>query len=270
MSFRANELDAMVKEMRLAADRAASHLIDGLNKPKHIEHKGPVDLVTEYDREAEVRITDHLRKRFPDIGMLAEESEPRVEKDPGKPRWIVDPLDGTTNYSHNHPLFAVSIGLEDDGKPVAGVIAIPMLKTTLWARVGGGAFCNGQPIRVSDTNRLRNSLIAAGFPYDRHTSEDDNTREFIAFVKRAQGVRRCGAAAMDLALVAQGVYDGFFEPRLHPWDLAAGVVIVEEAGGRITDYEGKPLDIYQGWIVASNGCIHQQMLEVISDVRKTL
>ncbi|MCP4199602.1 MAG: inositol monophosphatase [Proteobacteria bacterium] len=256
--------------MRSAADKAAAHLMAGLSKPKNIEHKGPVDLVTEYDRQAEKIIKDHLQNLYPDIGMLAEESGLGSKKEGDQTTWIVDPLDGTTNFSHGHPVFAVSIGLEDNGRPVAGVIAIPMLRLTLWARIGGGAFCNGEPIRVTDTSRLGNSLVATGFPYDRRTSEDNNTRECTAFIKRCQGIRRCGAAAVDLAFVARGVYDGFFEPKLHAWDLAAGAVIVEEAGGRVTNYDGSPLDIYKGWIVASNGDIHQQMLDVLSDVRKKM
>jgi myo-inositol-1(or 4)-monophosphatase len=269
MNVGAHDLDEILAAMVATADEAGALLLDGLDRPKSIDLKGEVNLVTEYDRRAEELIADRLGSRFPEFSMLGEEAgatgDERAEY-----TWIVDPLDGTTNFSHGHPLFAVSIGLERRGSLVAGTVSIPALGATVSARVGGGTLRNGEPVRVSATDDLDRSLVATGFPYDRRTAVDDNTCELVAFMKRSQGVRRCGAAAVDLALVACGIYDGFWEPRLHPWDLAAGAVLVAEAGGRTSDYSGDPLDIRSGWIVASNGLIHEAMLEVIAAARRAL
>ncbi len=269
MSLLDKELDEIVSAARRVAVQAGDLLLLGLNQPKRVEYKGAVDLVTQYDRQAEDFIRQQLKERFYEIDMLAEENQGESRKGVSA-RWIVDPLDGTTNFSHDHPVFAVSIGLEERGELKAGVVTIPTLGLTMWARQGGGAFCNDERIRVSGQKDLCKSLIATGFPYDRRTVRDDNTREFCAFIKKTQGVRRMGAAAVDLALVARGVFDGFFEPRLHPWDLAAGVVLVREAGGNVTDYNGAPIDIHKGWVVASNNRIHNEMLALIKQARKTL
>ncbi len=262
-------LDDIVAEVRTIIEDAGTLLLDGLNRPKQITRKGMVDLVTEYDERAEALIRSRLDNAFPRFGVLAEEhghsGPPKAEA-----IWIVDPLDGTTNFAHGHPLFAVSIGLQANGQLVAGVITLPAMGLTMWAREGGGAFCNGEPMTVSVTPTLNESLLSTGFPYDRRTARDDNLREHAAFVKRTQGIRRCGAATADLAMVAKGVYDGFWEPRLHAWDLAAGVVLVREAGGEVTDYAGQALDIFSGWVVASNKIIHRRMLEVIGQARADL
>jgi myo-inositol-1(or 4)-monophosphatase len=269
MSFSRTELAELADVAAAVADEAGSMLLDGLDRPKSVELKGEVDLVTEYDRRAEELIARRLAERTPGFGLIGEEGV-AAPTPADVPAWIVDPLDGTTNYSHGHPCFAVSIGLEHDGELLAGAIAIPALGALYRAHAGGGAACNGQPLRVSRTTELDRALVATGFPYDRRRVADDNSRELVAFMKRTQGVRRCGAAAVDLALVARGVYDGFWEPRLHAWDLAAGVVIVREAGGRATDYEGRPPDIRDGWIVASNGTLHRQMLDLLAATRAAL
>jgi myo-inositol-1(or 4)-monophosphatase len=265
----AAELDDAVREARAIAADAGALLLGGLGQTLAVDHKGEVDLVTEYDRRSEALIVERLLARFPGCAVRAEESG--VHGDPSAESiWLIDPLDGTTNFSRGHPVFAVSLGLVVGGEPVAGVIAAPALGFTVWARRGGGAFCDGARIRVSTTARLASGFVASGFPYDRRTAVDDNTREYAAFVKRALGLRRCGAAAVDLALVARGVYDGYFEPRLAPWDLAAGAAIVAEAGGRVTDYDGAPLDLARGWIVASNGAMHDELLTLIREARSTL
>ncbi len=269
MSFSEQELDELLAGAVGVAEEAGTMLLAGLSRPKQVAYKGEVDLVTEYDTRSEELIRKRLEGRFPGIGMLAEESPDETSQNEDT-RWIVDPLDGTTNFSHGQPIFAVSIGLEDGEGLAAGVVDMPALGLTAWARRGGGAFCNGESIRVTERTRLDRSLLATGFPYDRRTARDDNTRELIAFMKSCQGVRRCGAAAVDLAFVARGVYDGFWEPRLHAWDLAAGVVLVREAGGNATDFSGGPLDIHAGWILASNGAIHQRMIETIGRARDTL
>ena len=268
MTLSPAQLDEILERALAVAGQAGDLLLEGLNKPKEIVHKGQVDLVTQYDRAAEKLICETLSSSFPDIGILAEEGGQKGNID-GSAMWIVDPLDGTTNFSAGHPVFAVSIGLQDEGSQVLGVIGMPALGMTVWARAGGGAFCNGEPISVTQTRDLDKSLVATGFPYDRRTVDDDNTREYRAFMKSALGVRRCGAAAVDMAFVARGVYDGFWEPRLQPWDLAAGTAIIREARGRVTDYSGEDLDVHQGWVVASNGMIHSSMLAVIERTRKT-
>jgi myo-inositol-1(or 4)-monophosphatase len=269
MTLGARDLDEIVAEIVATANRAGTLLLGGLDRPKTIDRKGEVDLVTEWDRRAEELIRRELDDRFPGFAMLAEE-EGASGSESAEYTWIVDPLDGTTNFSHGHPLFAVSIGLEHGRSMVAGAVAIPALGTTAWSRAGGGAFRDGRPIRVSTTSALDGALVATGFPYDRRTAHDDNTAEFVAFIKRSQGVRRCGVAAIDLTLVASGIYDGFWEPRLKAWDLAAGVLLVSEAGGYVTDYQGAPVDIRAGWIVASNGLIHDEMLRVVEEVRAAL
>ncbi len=269
MSLSPPELDELLRAMRDAADEAGALLLEGLNRPKQIEYKGVVDLVTEYDTRAEELITRKLADQFPRIAILAEESSLNTDSE-ATSRFIVDPLDGTTNFSHGHPVFAVSIGLEDDGDLVAGVVNMPALGLEVWARSGGGAWWNGERISVSENRDLGHCLVATGFPYDRRSARDDNTREFNTFIKHTQGVRRCGAAAVDLAFVARGVYDGFWEPKLYAWDLAAGIVLITEAGGKVTDYAGGPVDLHKGWIVASNGAIHDQLRSVIDKARKTL
>ena len=263
------ELDEVVAEARAVAADAAALLLAGLGKVSCVAHKGEVDLVTEYDHRSEALIVQRLLDRFPGWAVQAEESGAFGDA-AAETTWLVDPLDGTTNFSRGHPVFAVSLGLVHGGELVAGVVTAPALGFSVWARRGGGAFSNGAPAHVSSTDRLEAALVATGFPYDRRTAHDDNTREYVAFVKRALGLRRCGAAAVDLALVARGVYDGYFEPRLHPWDVAAGAVIVAEAGGLVTDYDGAPMDPSRGWIAASNGMIHAQMLSLIREARSTL
>ncbi len=263
MSFSPKQLDEILVEMQRAAGLAGDILLDGLGKPIQIEYKGAVDLVSEYDKRAEDLIRVHLARAFPEIDILAEESAAQY-RDQSGPKWIVDPLDGTTNFLHGHPMFAVSIGLEDSGSLVAGVIGIPALDMLFSGRKGGGAFCNGRPARVSKTSVLDKSLVATGFPYDRRTSDDDNTKEFRAIMKHSQGVRRCGAAAIDLAFVANGVYDGFWEAKLHAWDVAAGTLLVTEAGGQVSDLSGNQIDIYKGNIVASNGLIHDETIRALS------
>jgi myo-inositol-1(or 4)-monophosphatase len=263
------ELDEIVSEARRIAAEAAALLLAGLGKVSAVAYKADVDLVTEYDRRAEDLIVARLRSRFPRFAVRAEESGVHGDA-AAETIWLVDPLDGTTNFSRGHPVFAVSLGVEHRNELVAGVVTAPALGFSVWARRGGGAFADGAPARVSATARLDAAFVATGFPYDRRTAIDDNTREHVAFVKRALGVRRCGAASIDLAFVARGVYDGFFEPRLRPWDVAAGAVLVAEAGGRVTDYEGAPMDPARGWIAASNGLIHDEMLALVREARSTL
>ncbi len=242
------------------ARKAGDLLHEGLGGPREIRYKGAIDLVTEMDVAAEKLILDAIRARFPDHAILAEESG--ATDAPSGYKWVVDPLDGTTNYAHGLPLFCVSIGLEKDGEPLLGVIYAPVLKEMYAAEVGRGATLNGQPIRVSGVDTLQRSLLVTGFPYDVQVKAT-NLKHFGAFIHEAQAVRRLGSAALDLAWVAAGRFDGFWEPRLAPWDLCAGAVIVREAGGVVTGYGGGPFSIYGKEVLASNGVIHDKMIAVL-------
>jgi myo-inositol-1(or 4)-monophosphatase len=224
-----------------------------------ISDKGrPGDLVTEADRQAEAAILQVLRDRVPDHAILAEESGQYGDGD-GEYLWAIDPLDGTTNYAHQYPLSAASIGLLINGKPSVGAIFDPFHQELFRGAVGIGATCNHRPIHVSKTDKLVNSLLVTGFAYDRRETPDNNYKEFCYLTHLTQGVRRGGAAAVDLAYVACGRLDGYWERGLSPWDLAAGVAILEAAGGKVTAYDLSPFDIRSGRILATNGLLHDEL-----------
>jgi len=232
-----------------------------MDEEVRISFKGKLDLVTQFDGRAQQMIDARLRAAFPDHGILAEEG---LSRETGSPyRWIVDPLDGTTNFAHRFPIFSVSIALEKDGEGLVGVVYDPMREEMFWALRGEGAFLNGTRIRVSTIAELDRSLVATGFPYDLRESPVNNVRHFNNFILRVQAVRRCGSAALDLSYLACGRFDGFWELKLKPWDVAAGAVIVREAGGRVSDFSGDAVPSFQSDIVASNGLIHEGMLEII-------
>ncbi len=224
-----------------------------------IEYKDAVNLVTDADKRSEEVIISTLRSQFPDHQILAEEAGlTTTSSSPFK--WIIDPLDGTTNFSHRFPAYCVSIGLEFKGQPILGVIFDPTREELFVAESGGGAFLNDQPIHVSKAQQLNSALLVTGFAYDIRETSNNNLDMFTRMSLKAQGVRRTGTAALDLCYVASGRFDGFWEMKLNPWDTAAGIVIVQEAGGQVTDYAGKPYSVYGKEIVASNGTIHQAML----------
>jgi len=226
-----------------------------------ISYKGEVDLVTEVDRSCEELIVTRLQQAFPEHGFLAEENFYENSDLPYK--WIIDPLDGTTNYAHGFPWFCVSIALEYRGEVLLGVIYHCMMDELFTASRGGGAFLNGKRIRVSSRGPLRRSLVATGFPYDRTRDNENNFANFANFQLAARAVRRAGAAALDLAYVAAGRLDGYWECKLKPWDVAAGALLVTEAGGEVTNHAGLPYSVYDHRILASNGTVHQEMLEVL-------
>ncbi len=249
-----------------AARRAGALLLDRFGSLRQIRYKGsPSNLVTEMDRQAEALVIECLRSRFPDHAILAEEGGAR----PGSPthRWIVDPLDGTTNYAHGMPFFAVSIALEIEGSVQLGVVFDPNRDECFTVVRGEGAFLNDQPLRVSDTPTLDESLLSTGYPYDIRRTRDNNLAEHAAFMVRCRSVREMGSAAINLALVAAGRLDGFWELVLGPWDVAAGCLMVEEAGGRVTTPAGGPVDLGRPAVVASNGKIHDEMLATLREVR---
>jgi myo-inositol-1(or 4)-monophosphatase len=233
-----------------------------------IAEKGrPGDLVTEADKQAEAAILQVLRDRVPDHAILAEESGQYGDRN-AEYLWAIDPLDGTTNYAHQYPFSAASIGLLINGKPSVGAIFDPFHRELFRGAVGLGATCNDRAIEVSKTDKLANSLLVTGFAYDRRETADNNYKEFCYLTHLTQGVRRGGAASVDLAYVACGRLDGYWERGLSPWDLAAGVAIVEAAGGIVTAYDRSPFDIRSGRILATNGKIHaelsQELLHIAS------
>ncbi len=230
-----------------------------------VRFKGSVNPVTETDAAAEALIRDRLQDVFPDHRILAEESGGDAWTDSGAPIWLVDPLDGTNNFAHGFPQVGISLALLDEQQPVVGVIHDPLREETFAATAGGGATLDGEPIHVTDVEKLADAFLATGFPYDRRTAPDNNVERLDHFLRRSQGVRRAGAAVLDLSYVACGRLDGFWEIRLHPWDVAAGILIVREAGGRATDFEGGPHCVSGRRIVASNAHIHEEMLDVIRD-----
>jgi myo-inositol-1(or 4)-monophosphatase len=229
-----------------------------------ISNKSDIDLVTESDLAAEGLIIDRIKTHYPRHSILAEESGVTNPHDHESDwRWIIDPLDGTTNYAHGYPCFCVSIALEHQANLVIGVVYDPLRDEMFAAERGQGASLNGRRISVSRTMNLSTALLCTGFPYDVR-QRNDFARHFASFIMHAQGVRRDGAAALDLAYVAAGRFDGFWEEGLKPWDVAAGALIIEEAGGRLSNYRGEPLDIHNPPVVASNGLIHDQMRDVLN------
>jgi myo-inositol-1(or 4)-monophosphatase len=234
----------------------------------HVEKKGTIDLVTEVDLECERVCRAVIAERFPAHDILAEELSRPGEAASSRYRWVFDPLDGTTNYAHGLPIFCASLALEIDGRPEVGAVYDPSRRELFTAERGAGAFLNGAPLRVSATGALLDSLLVTGFPYDVHKHTADLLEMFGAFLGTARAVRRLGSAALDLCYVAAGRFEGFWEQHLHPWDVAAGALIAAEAGGRVTGMDGSPFDPAAAHLVASNGHIHDAMIDVIRGVRE--
>lgn len=231
-------------------------------KTVKIEHKGDINLVTNVDLECQEKIISMIRSHFPDDDILSEEDKSSLSSK--KRRWIVDPLDGTTNYAHGYPFFCTSIAFEENGELVAGAIYNPIFGELFYAKKGYGSYLNGEKIRVSKISDLKVSLLSTGFPYDLVTSKRNNIDNFLKFIFRAQAIRRDGSAALNLSYVAAGRFDGFWELKLNPWDVAAGTLLVLEAGGCVTDFAGNPINIYKDEIVASNGLIHEEMINILN------
>ncbi|UCD84146.1 MAG: inositol monophosphatase [Deltaproteobacteria bacterium] len=243
-----------------AARQAGKILKEGLGKQRRIRYKGEINLVTEIDRKAEKVITKIIRARYPEHAIMVEEGEGKEGRSGYK--WIIDPLDGTTNYAHGYPCFCSSIALEKDGEVILGVIYDPLRNEFFSAEKGKGAYLNGKRISVSSTRKLIRSFLATGFNYDVKTDQR-NFKHFRNFVLSSQAVRRDGSAALDLCYLGLGRFDGFWELKLYPWDVAAGALIVKEARGRVTDFRGGKFSIYSDEILASNGRIHQEMMRVL-------
>jgi myo-inositol-1(or 4)-monophosphatase len=247
-----------------AARDAGAIAMEGWRAGGEISKKGPFDLLTEYDLRSEDLIRERLQAEFPSHRIVGEEG---AEVGSGDLVWYVDPIDGTTNFAHGHFFFAVSIALYRGSEGLAGVVHAPALGVTWKAARSSGAFRNGQACRVSARSQLDEAICATGFPYDRWTNPDDNHAELALFLQRARGVRRCGSAAIDLCLVADGTYDVYWEKALNAWDMCAGALLVKEAGGRLSGYEGEPADPRSGKIIATNGLLHDEAVRTVGEAR---
>ncbi len=249
---------------RLALE-AGALIVSAIDQTKRIDHKSAVNLVTDTDHQAEALIMDGLRNDFPDHAIVAEETA--AGRPPEGPCWYVDPVDGTVNFVHGIPHCSVSIALLDDGHPSAAVVYDPCKNELFEAERGGGTCLNGQPLAVSGAAALGDSLMVTGFPYDRRENPDRYLSFFKAFMVTARDIRRFGSAALDLAYIAAGRFDGFWEFKLEPWDTAAGWLLVEEAGGVVSDMDGAAFDPWSKRILASNGTIHQECVDLLSELR---
>jgi myo-inositol-1(or 4)-monophosphatase len=262
-----------ILEFALDTARRAGRLLCEFTGRQHtIGHKSSlIDLVTEADLASERLIVAALRARFPDhliqseegSGTLAAQNRQGQVADEGSHLWLVDPLDGTVNYAHGYPVWGVSLALIVAGQVVMGVVFDPMREEAFWAERGLGAWLNGTRLRVSGAAALQESLLATGFPYHRASLADNNLAEFNAIMPRVQGVRRAGAAVLDLAHVAAGRLDGYWEKYLQPWDWASGWLLVEEAGGIVTTFDGRPWSLQENNMAASNGLLHDELLNVL-------
>ena len=258
------QLEAFKATALEAATIAGKILLEYARDGFRIEYKNAVNLVTDADRTSEQAIIETLRRSYPDHDILAEE---RGMDSAGKSpyTWVIDPLDGTTNFAHGFPMYCVSIGLEYRRQMVLGVILDPTRQELFEAVSGQGATLNGKRLEVSLSSALDAALLVTGFAYDVRESSQNNLEYFSRFCLRARGVRRTGSAALDLCYVAAGRFDGFWEMKLHPWDMAAGSLMVTEAGGRMSDFKGGTFSIYENEMVASNGLIHDEMLAVLGE-----
>ncbi len=250
--------------VELAAE-AGQVLKHYMGREKQVELKGRANLVTVADKESEALIIRRIRERYPNHAILAEESG---ASGGAEGKWIIDPLDGTTNFAHQFPFFCVSIGFEQKGEIVCGAVFDPCRDEMFSAARGAGAFMNGRKLRVSDVGKLAGALLLTGFSYGVREKIHAAMSRFQSFLVESQAVRRGGSAALDLCYNALGRCDGFWELDLHPWDTAAGLVILEEAGGRVTDFRGNPFSVYGNEIVASNGRIHEEMIGVLQGVER--
>jgi len=236
--------------------------INGYHQDKQIAYKGAVDLVTTIDKSVEEKVIDIIHDKYPDHDILAEESD--EVKRASAYRWIIDPLDGTTNFAHSHPHFALSIALEKNDSLILGIVYNPISEELFYAEKGKGAYLNNKKISVSAISSLSQALLATGFPYDRHTNADLYVSELKKMMVVSQGIRRAGVASLDLCYLACGRFDGFWERKLKPWDVAASILIIEEAGGKITTFSGNQFSFSEKTILGSNQLIHQKMVSTLA------
>ncbi len=252
----------MLQRVIEVAKEAGELIRENFGKHQSIEYKSNLsDLVTETDKRAEKLITDFIKREFPSHNILSEEgSEKKGHSDY---LWVIDPIDGTTNFAHGLPIFSVSIGVVKNDEIIAGVVYDIMRNVIYSAEKGGGAFANGKKLRVSKNSDLRKSLLVTGFPYNVSENPNNVYEKFIAFLKNSRAVRRLGSAAIDCCYVAEGVFDGFWEVSLNPWDICAGKLIIEEAGGKVTNFKGEKVSIFSVEFLASNGYVHEKMMKIL-------
>jgi myo-inositol-1(or 4)-monophosphatase len=253
----------MINKVIQIAKEAGEIVREGFGKKFSVEYKtNASNLVTEIDKKSEAAIIAYINKEFPNHAVLAEESG--AHKTSSEYLWVIDPIDGTTNFAHGLPLFGVSIGVQKNNETICGVVYDVMNNNVYSCEKGGGAFRDGQKLQVSTNGELEKSCIVTGFPYNVAENPDFAFERFIAFLKTARAVRRLGSASIDMCYVAAGVFDGFWEVELHPWDVCAAKLLVEEADGIVTNFAGEKIDIYSKQFLACNKVVHQKMIEVLS------
>lgn len=252
----------MLEKVIQISHEAGEIVRNGFGKNFGIEYKtNEANIVTDIDKASEKHIKEFIQKNFPSHSILAEEGGETLNN--SEYLWVVDPLDGTTNFAHGLPIFSISIGVQKDGKTIMGVVYDIMQDITYAAEKGGGAFADSQRINVSKNDNLAHSVLVTGFPYNISDNPENALEKFTSLTRASRGIRRLGSAAIDFCYVARGVFDGFWEVYLHPWDMCAGKLIVEEAGGLVTGFEGEEIDIYTHRILATNGQIHERMMEFL-------
>lgn len=263
--FENKKLRFMINDIIQISKEAGELIRNAFGKAHSIEFKtNELNLVTETDKASEKLITNFIRKKYPTHGILAEEGNEANRN--AEYLWVIDPLDGTTNFAHGLPIFAVSIGVQKNGETIAGVVYDVMRDTLYSAEKGSGSFENVKRILVSKNKNLGHSVLVTGFPYDIKQNPDKAIERFVAFLGESRAIRRLGSASIDFCYVANGVFDGFWEVSLHPWDICAGKLIVEEAGGVVTDFDGNEIDIYTKRILATNKLVHQKMIDILRRV----
>ncbi|NWF49291.1 MAG: inositol monophosphatase [Ignavibacteriaceae bacterium] len=252
----------MIEDIIYISKKAGEIIREAFGKNIFVEFKtNESNLVTEVDKRSEQTIIEFIKKKYPQHGILAEEgSGSNVDSDVV---WVIDPLDGTTNYAHRLPIFSVSIGVQKNGETIAGVVYDVMQDIIYSAELNSGAYLNSKRMRVSETSLLSRALLVTGFPYHIAENPENAFKRFEVLTKASRGMRRLGSAAIDFCYLADGVFDGFWEVSLNPWDMCAGKLIVEESGGLVTDFDGSPMTIYSKRMLASNGKIHGQMVELL-------
>lgn len=255
----------MINKVIQISKEAGEIVREGFGTNFSVEYKTNLsDFVTAIDKKSEATIINFIKKEFPNHAVLAEESG--EHKTSSEYLWVIDPLDGTSNFAHGLPIFSVSIGVQKNGETICGVVYDVMRDEIYSSEKGSGSFRNGQRLQVSSNDNLRKSMLVTGFPYDIADNPDYAIERFAAFLKTSSAVRRLGSAAIDMCYVAAGVFDGFWEVYLNPWDMAAGKLLVEEAGGIVTNFNGTLMNIFNKQILASNGKVHSQMLMVLNSV----
>lgn len=254
-----------VETAEKAAREAGKVILAGIGKVKDVSFKTlPSNLVTEVDKKSEEIIIDILLKDFPDFDVLAEESGSSSTKN-SEFMWVIDPLDGTTNFTHSLPIFSISIGLIKGNDVIAGVVYDPTRDHMFQAELGKGAYLNSKKLHVSKVKDVKKALLVTGFPYNVEQNPDHCFERFIKMTMEGRAVRRLGSAAIDFAYIAAGIFDGFWEVKLNPWDIAAGYLLVKEAGGKVTNFASEESDIYNKQVLASNGFIHNKMVELLAE-----